>query len=145
MDPSQPDDVPPSLCLGDHIDQRTQERHDDQEDDPHRLPPAAEILITEQVDDDLEQHDQIAAETKAHTNSQMKSEKLFTRASVARIRPEYCAVGSLGTSLSRGEFLQDQLEPSGYLSAVALVDMGEWEAMSLWPGQASSVWRPPSS
>jgi hypothetical protein len=27
----------------------------------------------------------------------------------------------------------------------ALVDMGEWEAMSSWPGQASSVWRPPSS
>src|SRR5688500_1797355 len=54
-----------SPAADDHIDQHAEERRDDQEDDPHRLPPAAKILITEQIDDDLEQHDQIAAENKS--------------------------------------------------------------------------------
>ncbi len=67
---------------GDHIDQCAQERHDDQEDDPHRLPPPAQILITEQIDDDLEQNHEIAAQNKGPNKSQKKSEKLFTATSV---------------------------------------------------------------
>jgi hypothetical protein len=44
-----------AVASGDQVDQRGEERHEDQEDDPHRLPPAAELVIAEQVSDDREQ------------------------------------------------------------------------------------------
>src|SRR4249919_1877657 len=53
-----------SPATGNHVDQDTQERCNDQENDPHRFPPAAEISVSEQIDEDLEQHDQIAAENE---------------------------------------------------------------------------------
>src|SRR4029453_11175662 len=53
-----------STAPRDHIDQRAHDWHNDQEDNPDSLPPAAQILITEQIDDDLEQNDQVAGENE---------------------------------------------------------------------------------
>src|SRR5215216_7531861 len=92
-----------SPAPGDHIDQYAQERHNDQENYPYGLPPATQIPIAEQIHKDLEQHDQIAAENKGP--QQQPEEVRETVHSNLRpgCSPEYGAVYSLGTSLSKGE------------------------------------------
>src|SRR3954462_2212470 len=44
-----------ALAADDQVDQRGQERDDDEEEDPHRLPPAGDLVIPEQVDHDRDQ------------------------------------------------------------------------------------------
>jgi hypothetical protein len=47
----------PATC--DQVDEGCQEGEDDQENDPDRLPPAAEIPVPEEVSDDVEQHHEV--------------------------------------------------------------------------------------
>jgi hypothetical protein len=51
---------PAAAC--DQVNDRREEWKDDQEDDPQRLPPPAQIPVTEQINNDLEQHHQVAHE-----------------------------------------------------------------------------------
>src|SRR5215207_7734732 len=48
----------------DQVDNCREGREDDQEDDPERLPPPAQILVSEEITDDLEEHHQIHHEEK---------------------------------------------------------------------------------
>src|SRR6187200_2592761 len=107
---------------GDHIYQCAQEGRDDQEDDPDCLPPTAHIPIPEEIDDDLEQHNEITGEDESpHQQPEEIREAVHSNLQSLN-SPEYRAVDSLRTSLLRGESFY---QPSG--SCRALVDMGQCE------------------
>jgi hypothetical protein len=50
------------LAAGDHVDQQTEEGEQDEHDDPARLAPAAQRIVTEEIDDHAEEHHQYAHE-----------------------------------------------------------------------------------
>src|SRR5215211_5601168 len=53
-----------STTASDQVDNGCEERENDQEDDPERLPPTAQFPVPEQIGNDLEQHHQIHHEEK---------------------------------------------------------------------------------
>jgi hypothetical protein len=44
-----------ATATGDQVDQRRQERDEDQEEHPGRLPPTGQLVVTEEVTDDRDQ------------------------------------------------------------------------------------------